>query len=97
MECTFRQWIYGRSFRERSLEYHRDTDHFCEYGPDGHLYSDTDLGRCRFLCGVNIHGNGDGESNAIHKCNDNYHMWRDRIYGNTSKRNQWDCAFGNDL
>jgi len=83
LECTFRQWIFRRSVGQR-IEYHRYTDHFREYGTDGHLYSDTYLGRCRFLCGVNIHGDGDSESYASHKCDDNYHVRRDRIFGDAS-------------
>jgi len=84
LECTIRQWIYGRSFGQWSLKYFGDADQHHKYGTDGHLYSDTYLGRCRFLCGVNIHGDGDGESYAIHKCNDNYDVRGDRIYGDAS-------------
>jgi hypothetical protein len=43
LECTFRQWIYGRSFREWSLEYLGDIEQYHEHGTDGDLYRNAEI------------------------------------------------------
>jgi hypothetical protein len=94
---TFRQWIYRRSLREWSIEYFGDTEQYHEYGRGGHIYSNAYLGSCGFLCRGIVHCYGDIEPDAINNGNDSYHVQRDRIYGNTSRRNQWDSTIRDNV